>query len=145
MKRGGLIVLLAVAAAMAAAAVACFVQHKSSPAEWLRSEYGLDAGQMKQAAALHDEYRGVCAELCAKIAASDDALAGAIRSSKSVTPQITEAIAETGRVRTECRIRMLDHFYQTAALIPEDKRAGYLEKVLPLVLRPGEMHAEHGE
>ncbi|MBN8708044.1 MAG: hypothetical protein BGO12_01115 [Verrucomicrobia bacterium 61-8] len=145
MKRGGLIVLLIAVAAIVAALVACLVQHKSSPVEWLRSEYGLNAAQMKQAAALHDDYRTVCAQLCSKIATTDAALTKAIRSNTTATPQIVAAIAETDRVRTECRIQMLEHFYKTAALMPEDRRAKYLEKVLPLVLHPGEMHAEHSQ
>jgi len=145
MKRGGLIVLLVIVAAIAAAFVTCFVQHKPSSVEWLRSEYGLSADQMKQAVALHADYQAVCMEMCEKIATTDAALTQAIRSNITATPQIAMAIAETDRVRTECRIQMLEHFYKTAALLPENKRAKYLEKVLPLVLHPGEMHAEHGQ
>ena len=143
MKRGGRIVLLVAVAAIAAATVAVLVRHQSSPVEWLRSEFGLNAEEMKRATALHDEYQDTCRELCAKIATTDDSLARAIRSSKTITPEIAAAIAETDRVRTECRLRMLEHFYETAALMPEEQRAGYLEKVLPLVLHPGEMHSGH--
>ncbi len=38
---------------------------------------------------------------------------------------------------------MLKHFYQTAALMPADERQRYLDKVLPVVLHPGEMHDDH--
>jgi len=145
MKRGGLILLLAAVAALAAAIVTCLIQHRPSSVDWLQSEYDLDATQMKQATLLHDEYQAICAEMCAKIAKTDLALTEAIRSNHRITPPIAAAIAETDRVRTDCRIRMLEHFYKTAALMPEEKRADYLEKVLPLVLHPGEMHGEHDE
>ncbi len=111
--------------------------------EWLRDEFHLTDDQMKKAEALHDGYQATCENMCRRIAETDARLAGAIRASSSVTPEITSAIAETDRVRTECRVAMLDHFYQTAALMPEAERQRYLDKVLPVVLHPGEMHDDH--
>jgi len=145
MKRGGIILALAMIAAVAAMAIACLMHHKNSSVEWLRTEFGLNAEQMKLAIALHEEYRSTCAEMCKRIAETDARLTAAIRTSDKPTPEIVAAIAETDRVRTECRVAMLRHFYKTSELMPSDKRVMYLEKVLPLVLHPGEMHAEHGQ
>jgi head-tail adaptor len=41
------------------------------------------------------------------------------------------------RIRTECRLKMLEHFYEVAAVMPEEKRRKYLQIVLPVVLNPG--------
>lgn len=143
MKKAALILLTALVAATAAwFATRCLLARQSSM-DWLRSEFHLSPEKMKAAEALHAGYQETCEEMCRQIAATDARLAAAIRSSTSTTPEIVAAIAETDRVRTECRIAMLDHFYQTAALMPEADRQRYLDKVLPVVLHPGEMHDDH--
>ena len=38
---------------------------------------------------------------------------------------------------------MLEHFYEVAAAMPEEKRKKYLDMVLPVVLNPGEMDSSH--
>lgn len=143
MKRAALILTVAIVAALAALAVTRHVFASHSSMDWLRTEFHLTDDQMKKAEALHAEYQATCEEMCRRIAETDARLAIAIRSSSSTTPEITTAIAETDRVRTECRVAMLNHFYQTAALMPADERQRYLDKVLPVVLHPGEMHDDH--
>jgi len=142
-KKAALILFAAVIAATAALlATRCLLPRQSSQ-DWLRSEFHLTPEKMQTANELHAGYQKTCEEMCRRIAATDDRLAAAVRSSNAITPEIVAAIAETDRVRTECRIAMLDHFYQTAALMTGADRQRYLEKVLPVVLHPGEMHDEH--
>ena len=77
--------------------------------------------------------------MCARIAQTDERLANLIRSSKQITPEIQAAIVETDRLRSECRAKMLEHFYRIAAQLPAEKQSDYLTVVLPSVLHPGEM------
>jgi hypothetical protein len=81
--------------------------------------------------------------MCARITQTDSRLAGLIDSSRTVTEEIREALAESDRVRTECRLKMLGHFYEVAAAMPEEERKKYLDMVLPVVLNPGEMDSSH--
>lgn len=145
MKRGGLFLILALVVALVATLIVCLFSQKASPVDWLKTEFGLNAEQMKQVSALHEEYRATCAGMCVRIVDADAKLTAATRASDALTPAIVAAIAETDRVRTDCRVAMLEHFYKTAAIMPKDKRAKYLEKVLPLVLHPGEMPADHSQ
>ena len=81
--------------------------------------------------------------MCARIAQADSRLSGVIDSSRTATQEIREALVETDRVRSECRLKMLEHFYEVAAAMPEEKRKKYLDMVLPVVLNPGEMDSSH--
>jgi len=74
---------------------------------------------------------------------TDSRLAGLIESSRTVTQEIREALAERDPVRTECRLKMLEHFYEVAAVMPEEKQKKYLDMVLPVVLNPGGMDSSH--
>ncbi|WP_075079071.1 periplasmic heavy metal sensor [Terrimicrobium sacchariphilum] len=143
MKRAISVLTVVLVAAFVALAVSRHVFANRSSMDWLRDEFHLTDAQMEKAAALHSEYEASCETMCRRIAETDARLASAIRSSTSITPEIAAAIAETDRVRTDCRIAMLSHFYQTAALMPESERQRYLDKVLPVVLHPGEMHDDH--
>ena len=106
---------------------------------WMRTKFSLDDRQAETIARIHAEYENDCAQMCAKIAESDEQLAALLRSSQTITPEIQEAIIQTDRLRSECRSKMLAHFYRIAAELPAEKRSEYLEVVLPSVLRPGEM------
>ena len=81
--------------------------------------------------------------MCAQIAQADLRLAGLIDSSRIVTQEIREALMQTDRVRSECRLKMLEHFYEMTAAMPEEGRGKYLGMVLPVVLDPGRMAEAH--
>ncbi len=81
--------------------------------------------------------------MCARIAQTDERLANLICSSQAMTPEIQAAIVETDRLRSECRTKMLEHFYRIAGELPAQKQHEYLEVVLPSVLHPGEMARAH--
>jgi hypothetical protein len=144
MKRGAIILLvvLGLGAAMGVLSYYLF-QDRSSPADWLRKEFSLNKEQSARIIALNAEYGPKCQEMCARIAQADSRLSGLIDSSRAVTEEIREALAESDRVRTECRLKMLEHFYEVAAAMPEEKRKKYSDMVLPVVLNPGEMDSSH--
>jgi len=144
MKRGAviLLVVLGVGAAMGALSY-CFFRDRISPADWLRKEFSLNKEQSARIVVLNAEYGPKCEQMCARITQTDSRLAGLIDSSRTVTEEIREALADSDRVRTECRLKMLEHFYEVAAAMPEEKRKKYLDMVLPVVLNPGEMDSSH--
>ena len=114
-----------------------FFQHRGSPPDWLRKEFSLNQEQSARIMGLNAEYGPKCEDMCARITQTDSRLAGLIESSRTITPEIREALAESDRVQTECRLKMLEHFYEVAAVMPEEKRKKYLDMVLPVVLNPG--------
>lgn len=144
MKRGFIILALAIVAVVATAVVVHQrSEPRATPMGWLRTEFGLDETQARRAEALHAAYEAQCMEMCAKIAASDERLVKLINTSSEVTPDIRDAIAETDRYRTECRAKMLEHFYLIAAEMPPAKREKYLAMMLPTVLHPAAMERSH--
>jgi hypothetical protein len=140
MKRGAviLVVLLGLGPAMGILSHG-FFRNRISPADWLCKEFSLNEEQSARIVAMNAEYGPECKQMCVRIAQADSRLAGLIDSSRIVTQEIREALVETDRVRSECRAKMLEHFYEVAAAMPEEERKKYLDMVLPVVLKPGEM------
>lgn len=144
MRRGlTVLVALVVLGLLAAIVVFDWTRERSTPLSWLRTEFSLDERQAKTVAGIHAEYEIDCAQMCARIAETNERLAALICASQTITPEIREAIVETDRLRSECRTKMLEHFYRIAAELPAEKRADYLAVVLPSVLRPGDMAQSH--
>ena len=56
--------------------------------------------------------------MCARIAQADSRLAGLIDSSRTMTQEIREALVETDRVRSECRLKMLDNLTRSRQRCP---------------------------
>jgi Heavy-metal resistance len=144
MKRGLGVLTVVVASGLAAAIVAFFLaQDRSRPMSWLRAQFSLNEQQARKVEQIHSEYETDCAQMCARIAQTDERLANLICSSQTMTPEIQAAIVETDRLRSECRTKMLEHFYRIAGELPARKQREYLEVVLPSVLHPGEMAQAH--
>lgn len=143
MKKGLLVLVTAIVLGIIAAAVVCWFSHRDSSEDWFSVKFGLSQQQAHQAAALHQEFKISCAEMCARIEQTDARLAKAIQKSDGMTPEIRAAIAETETIRTECRANMLEYFYKTAATLPATKKQAYLNLVLPTVLEQGEMNETH--
>jgi hypothetical protein len=144
MKRGSAILLVVLGLGAAIGLLSYYLfRNRDSPADWLGKELALNEEQSARVMALSAEYGQKCEEMCARITQTDSRLAGLIESSRTVTPEIRDALAESDRVRTECRLKMLEHFYEVAAAMPEEKRKKYLDMVLRVVLDPGEMVPSH--
>ena len=144
MKRGAVILVVVFGLGTAMGILSyCFFRDRISPADWLRKEFSLNEKQSARILALNAEYGPQCKEMCARIAQADSRLAGLIDSSRIVTQEIREALVETDRVRSECRLKMLEHCYEVATAMPEEKRGKYIEMILPVVLDPGRMAEAH--
>ena len=144
MKRGAviLVVVFCLGTAMGILSYG-FFRDRISPADWLRKEFSLNEEQSARILALNAEYGPQCKEMCARIAQADSRLAGLIDSNRIVTQEIREALVETDRVRTECRLKMMEHCYEVATAMPEEKRGKYIVMILPVILDPGRMAEAH--
>jgi hypothetical protein len=145
--RRGLIVLAAAMAIgfLATIGVYFWKSENSSSGSWLRAKFALDNQEARTVERIHNQYQVECASICARIAQTDDRLAKLISDAQQVTPEIQNAIIETDRLRSECRVKMLEHFYRIAAELPAKRRGEYLQMVLPVVLRPGMMAQSHNQ
>jgi hypothetical protein len=139
MKRGAviLLVVLAVGAAMGALSYG-FFRDRISATDWLRKEFSLNEEQSARIFALNAEWAAVQRDVRPH-RAGWLAIGRVNRFKQTVTQEIREALVETDRVRSECRLKMLEHFYEVAAVMPEEERKKYLDMVLRVVLKPGEM------
>jgi hypothetical protein len=144
MRRGLIVFAAAIATGLLATlTVYLWKSERSSPTSWLLAEFALDDQQARTVERIHNQYQMECALMCARIAQTDEQLAKLVCEAQRVTPEIQTAIVETDRLRSECRVKMLEHFYRVAAELPEKRRAEYLQVVLPVVLRPGAMAQSH--
>jgi hypothetical protein len=143
MKNGLLILILALSAGTAAFMVAR--SHRQSAHDgilldsmpelaWLRTELKLSEAQFRQASELHAAYRPICEQMCHNISEAHAKLEPLARTGRSITPELAAAIQNHARVHAECQQKMLEHLYQTAALLDDKQAARYLETMIPHAL-----------
>ena len=106
----------------------------ATPSSWLCRDYGLSPAEEERFRELERSYGSRCGPSCDAMCKANARLEALALGSGSMTPEITAALAETDRIRTETRITMLEHFYAVAAQLPPERRRDYLLKVLPLVI-----------
>ena len=111
---------------------------------WLRTELALTDDQFAKVGQLHAAYRPVCVEMCRRIDESRNRLEAVALKHRSTDAELQQAIADYERVRGECKMKMLEHLYQTASLMDEEKAGRYLKAVLPAALgSTGGDHPHH--
>jgi len=143
-KRGLFVVLgILIVGVVAAVATFCFSHTRLPATAWLQKEFSLSNEETQRVQALHEQYAKTCMQMCVRIQESDARLSSLLQKNNRMTPEIRAALAESDRVRTDCRASMLDHFYQIAAVMPEGERQRYLKMVYPLIEHPEEMGAYH--
>lgn len=135
MKKPLVIVMTGLLLAVAAHAVFFVVRtvptHAGAGDElfWLREEFSLSDREIARIRELHQGYLPDCEKMCAEIAAANSELAQLVLSTNAVTPQITEKLAEIGRIRQECQSRMLKHFYAVSETMPPEQGRRYLAEM----------------
>jgi hypothetical protein len=143
MKKGLLILMLALVAGVAAFVVAR--SHRQSAHNkilldsipelaWLRTELKLSEAQFRQASELHTAYRPICAEMCRNITEAHARLESLAQTGRGITPELAAAIQHHAHVHAECQEKMLEHLYQTAALLDDKQATRYLEAMIPHAL-----------
>ncbi|WP_035610438.1 periplasmic heavy metal sensor [Haloferula sp. BvORR071] len=112
---------------------------------WLRSELKLSDDQFARVSELHAAYRPKCMEMCQRIAAARSKVETLARASREVSPELEAALKEHAETDAQCRRAMVQHMYETAAVLDSDQAARYLETMLPLALEGshGDPHGGH--
>ncbi len=143
MKKGLLFLVLAIAAGVASFYITRTHQQSAQKEvlldslpelAWLRVDLKLTDDQFAKASALHLAYRPTCVTMCRNITEAQTRLDTLARSARGMTPELEAAIQEAARVHAQCRTKMLEHLYQTAALLDDKQAARYLETMLPHAL-----------
>jgi hypothetical protein len=135
MKRGLLILMFGLIAAAVAYSCIYFVctssarslqQSEKPELAWLKEEFKLSDAEFKRVAELHTAYLPQCREMCREIDAHDGKLQALLSGATSVTPEITAALTESSRLRSECQAMMLRHFFQVSQTMPSEQGRRYL-------------------
>ena len=135
MKRGVLILVFGLLAAVAAygcvyfACTSCArsLEHSDKPElAWLKDEFSLSDAELKRVSELHAAYLPQCREMCRKIDAQNAQLQKLLATATNATPELDAALAEAGRMRSECQRMMLRHFFQVSQTMPPEQGRRYL-------------------
>ena len=135
MKRGVLILLFGLVAAAAAYGCIYFactssarnLKHSEKPElAWLKQEFHLSEPEFKRVSELHASYLPQCRQMCLKIDAHNASLQKLLAEATNATPAIDAALAESGRLRSECQKMMLRHFFQVSQTMPPEQGRRYL-------------------
>lgn len=102
--------------------------------EWVRNELKLNSEQFARVSELHVGYRPKCMEMCDRIRKAHERLELASRSADKLSPELKAAIEDHARVHAECQEAMLEHLYETAAVLDDAQGDRYLEMMLPFAL-----------
>lgn len=116
------------------------------PAElgWLQKEFRLNDQEFSRIVQLHEAYLPQCAANCQKIEAVNQRLTQLLFAHRQVTPEIEQALAEAARIRVECQVMMLKHFFAVSHAMPAAQGKRYLEWMQAQTLLPTYRHTvEH--
>jgi hypothetical protein len=107
------------------------------PLAWMQTGLQVDDATLAKVKALHASYQPICGGLCMEIAKANDRVRALQKTSRSMTPELAEAIKEAHRRQADCRIAMQQHIYETAALLPPDAAQRYLDIVTARLVQEG--------
>lgn len=135
MKRSLVIVMIGLFAALAAYCGFYFVgtashrgmlESESPELAWLRNEFNLSDAEFTRISKLHEAYRPHCMERCRRIADQDAKLRNLLSSTRKMTPEIENILAERAKLRAECESAMLRHFFEVSHTMPPEQGQRYL-------------------
>jgi hypothetical protein len=143
---GGLFVAVAAYACvfLAGTSTQRAVARSNKPAlAWMQQEYQLTDTQFARLCEVHDSYRPKCQAMCRMIDEKNAKLQELLSSTRVVTPEVKQALAEAAQIRAECQANMLEHFYAVAQTMPPQQSQRYLawvkqETLAPRQMMPGE-------
>jgi hypothetical protein len=158
MKRGLLILFLAIAASIGAFWVTrnqCQCAMNADAAahdgdtmlpelEWLHNELKLDDVQFAKVKELHLAYRPTCEALCKKVVVARNKLKVLATKGNITSPEFEAALQEQAAVHVECQKALLMHLHRTAAVLTTTQSQQYLDTMLPQVIGVAAEPARHG-
>lgn len=101
---------------------------------WLKTEVQLSDEELAKVKELHLAYRPKCLEMCGRIAEARKKLQVAAQSQRKWNPDLEQAVQEHARVQADCQRAMLQHLYETAAVLGPEKAEHFLKATLPTAL-----------
>jgi len=143
MKKALIVLLIAIAAGLAAFCVMRSYQQKersgvmldSMPElAWLRTDLHLSDAQFAEVSRLHAAYRPKCEEMCMEIAKARHELEAATLQNRAMNAEMQVAIQKHADTRARCQQAMLQHMYETAAVLDAGQAKRYLETMLPYAM-----------
>ena len=135
MKKGVLILVFGLLAAAAAYGCVYFVctssarslrQSDKPELAWLKEEFRLSDAEFRRVSELHVAYLPQCRDMCREIDAQNVKLQTLLSGATNMTPEITAALTESSRLRSECQTMMLRHFFQVSQMMPPEQGRRYL-------------------
>lgn len=143
MKTATLCLAIALVAGLASFGVTRWLAASSAPADemaWLRKEFALTAEQAGAIERLHEAYRPVCTEHCARILEARERLAALERTDGRDSAAYAAAAAAMTQLTRTCTESTRAHLEAVAALMSPEQGRRYLELVGSKVAQHG--HAE---
>lgn len=101
---------------------------------WIRKDLKLTDAQFAKVSAMHASYRPKCMEMCRSIADGHEKIEALARRDHRVTRELEAAIREHSENHARCQQAMLQHIYETAAVLDDAQASRYLETMLPYAL-----------
>jgi len=145
MKKGVFILVFGLLAAAVAYGCIYFVctasarnmQSSNQPElAWLKEEFNLSDAEFRRVSELHAAYLPQCGEMCREIDAQKEKLQALLSGATDMTPEISAALAEGSRLRSQCQTMMLHHFFQVSQAMPPEQGTRYLAWVREKVFLP---------
>lgn len=145
MKRGLILVLAVLLAGFAGFSITRYQKVASQHGDgvlldampelsWVKSELKLTDGQFEKVSALHVAYRPKCEEMCHSLSRAHRKVGELAAANGVMTPELEAAIREHAEVHAACQRAMLEHLYQTAALLEPAQGSRYLGIMIPQAL-----------
>lgn len=113
------------------------MQHMAQPPDelaWLRMEYQLSDADMNRVRGLHDGYKVLCSNYCARIDAQKLELQTALVAGTNAQKTIDAKLAEIGQLRAQCQAAMVQHFREVSLVMPPEQGRRYLAEMERLTL-----------
>lgn len=102
--------------------------------QWLKTWLALDDEQFARVKQLHLAYLPKCEGLCQRVHDANQSVLALSREQSQVDPALAEAIHAHAKLAGECRAALLQHVYETAALLKPDQAKRYLDLMIPSTL-----------
>lgn len=101
---------------------------------WLKKELQLSEEEFSKIRTLHLNYRPKCLEMCKRISEARENLQAASQNQREWNPALEGALQEHTKVQADCQRAVLQHLYQTAAILSPDQAERFLKATLPTAL-----------
>lgn len=100
---------------------------------WLRSNFKVSSQQMQEIEKLHQEYMPRCMEMCSRVRQANLAVEAVVAKGNANKADIESAVSQAEKVKSECRVAMIEHVHEIAAAMPPEEGARYLKEIAPLL------------